>query len=150
VIVGVDPGERRVGVAVADLETRFARPLEVIDRRETDAVTRIIAIARELDARYIVVGKPTGLSGRAGPAVAAQQEFVEALRAASPVEVRDYDERYTSVLADRGLRSAGVKAKDLKALRDAVAAQVMLQGYLDSTASDSGAPPGPPPRGEAP
>ena len=137
-----------MGVAVADFETRFARPLEVIDRKETDAVERIIDIVREFEAHYIVVGKPTGLSGRAGPAVAVQQEFVEALTAASPVEVREYDERFTSVLADRGLRSAGVKAKDLKALRDAVAAQVMLQGYLDSTTSDSATRSSPPP-GEA-
>ena len=143
-IVGVDPGERRVGVAVADLETRFARPLEVIDREETDAVERIIDIVRELDARGIVVGKPTGLSGRAGPAVEVQQEFVAALAAVSPVEVHEYDERFTSVLADRGLRSAGVKAKDLKALRDAVAAQVMLQGYLDSTRAEPAARPNPP------
>ena len=136
-IVGVDPGERRVGVAVADFETRFARPLEVIDRNETNAVERIIDIVRELDAHCIVVGKPTGLSGRAGPAVEVQQEFVAALVAVSPVEVREYDERFTSVLADRGLRAAGVKTKDLRALRDAVAAQVMLQDYLDSTRSDS-------------
>jgi len=133
-----------VGVAVADLETRFARPLEVIDREETDAVERIIDIVRELDARGIVVGKPTGLSGRAGPAVEVQQEFVAALAAVSPVEVHEYDERFTSVLADRGLRSAGVKAKDLKALRDAVAAQVMLQGYLDSTRAEPAAEPNPP------
>lgn len=128
-----------MGVAVADLETRFARPVEVIDRKKTDAVERIIDIVREFDAHYVVVGKPTGLSGRAGPAVEVQQEFVNALTAASPVEVREYDERFTSVLADRGLRAAGVKAKDLRALRDAVAAQVMLQGYLDSTKSDSAA-----------
>ena len=49
-IVGIDPGERRVGVAVADLETRFARPLEVIDRQATDAVERITAIVQELEA----------------------------------------------------------------------------------------------------
>ncbi|MGH2750404.1 MAG: Holliday junction resolvase RuvX [Actinomycetota bacterium] len=131
-ILGIDPGARRVGVAVADTETRFARPLEVIDRRKTDAVQRIVGLVKELDADFIVVGRPTGLSGRSGPAVEAQQEFVAALAEASPVEVRQYDERFTSVVAERGLRAAGVKARDLKSRRDAVAAQVILQGYLDS------------------
>jgi len=133
VIVGIDPGERRVGVAVADPETRFARPLEVIDRQATDAVERITTIVQELDAEFIVVGRPTGLSGRSGPAVEAQQLFVKELSAALPVEVREFDERFTSVVADRGLRSAGVKDKDLKSRRDAVAAQILLQDYLDST-----------------
>ena len=132
-IVGIDPGERRVGVAVADLETRFARPHEVIDRQETDAAVRISAIVQELGAELIVVGRPTGLSGRSGPAVELQREFVAELTEAVSVEVQEFDERFTSVVADRGLRSAGVKGKDLKTRRDAVAAQVMLQDYLDAT-----------------
>ena len=132
-IVGIDPGERRVGVAVADSETRFARPLEVIDRQATDAVERITAIVQELEAELIVVGRPTGLSGRSGPAVELQQRFVAELSAKLSVEVREFDERFTSVVADRGLRSAGVKDKDLKSRRDAVAAQILLQDYLDST-----------------
>jgi putative holliday junction resolvase len=133
VIVGIDPGERRVGVAVADLETRFARPLEVIDRREVDAVGRISAIVRETRADLVVVGRPTGLSGRPGPAVESQRTFVAELREVVSVEVREFDERFTSVVADRGLRSGGLKPKDLKSRRDAVAAQIMLQDYLDAT-----------------
>lgn len=132
-ILGVDPGERRVGVAVADLETRFARPLEVIDRRDSDPVSRIAALVGEVGADYVVVGRPTGLSGVAGHAVTAQQELVGALRRALDVSVREYDERFTTVVAERGLRAAGVKRAGRKVLRDAVAAQVMLQGYLDAT-----------------
>lgn len=132
-IVGIDPGERRVGVAVADLETRFARPHEVIDRHEVDAIVRIVAIVQELEADLIVVGRPTGLSGRSGPAMESQGAFVAELTGAVSVEVREFDERFTSVVADRGLRSAGVKARDLKSRRDAVAAQIMLQDYLDAT-----------------
>lgn len=132
-IVGIDPGERRVGVAVADLATRFARPFEVIDRREVDAVKRISDIVGELGAELIVVGRPTGLSGRSGPAVESQRRFVAELTEAIAVEVQEFDERFTSVVADRELRSAGVKAKDLKSRRDAVAAQIMLQDYLEAT-----------------
>ena len=131
-IVGVDPGERRVGVAVADDETRFARPLEVVDRRATDAVGRVVEIAVEVGAEVIVVGRPMDLSGRAGSAVAAQQEFVADLKARSGVDVREYDERFTTVVAERAMRAAGVPAVTRKGLRDAVAAQVMLQDYLDA------------------
>jgi putative holliday junction resolvase len=133
VIVGIDPGERRVGVAAADLETRFARPVEVIDRQSVDAVERIVALVRELGAELVVVGRPTGLSGRSGPAVAVQQEFVAELVKATSVEVREYDERFTSAAAERALRAAGKNAKNMKAQRDSVAAQIMLQGYLDAT-----------------
>jgi len=132
VIVGVDPGERRVGIAVADLETRFARPLEVIDTKVVDPVVRIVEIVNELDATKVVVGRPTDLKGRAGLAVQKQQVLVEALIGACEVEIVEHDERLTSVIADRALRAAGRSAKDARAFRDAVAAQVLLQDYLDS------------------
>ncbi|MEA2453595.1 MAG: putative pre6S rRNA nuclease [Actinomycetota bacterium] len=133
-IIGIDPGERRVGIAIADNETRFARPLEVIDTRDTEPVARIVALIAELSAEKLVVGRPVSLSGAAGPAVAKQQELVVALEAATDIEIIEYDERLTSVIADRALRDAGKNAKNARAIRDAIAAQVLLQGYLDSTA----------------
>ncbi|HYY43781.1 MAG TPA: Holliday junction resolvase RuvX [Actinomycetota bacterium] len=131
-IVGLDPGRRRVGVAVADLETRFARPLEVIDKDATDAVARVAQLVEEVQATRVVVGRPVGLSGEPGQAVAEQRAFVEALRSALPVEVEEYDERLTTVVAERSLASAGVPSRRRRTMRDAVAAQVMLQGYMDS------------------
>ena len=131
-IIGVDPGERRVGLAVADMETRFARPLEVIDTKVADPVARIIELIAELDAHKIVVGRPTDLKGNAGPAVEKQQLLVGALTAACDIEIVEHDERMTSVIADRQLRQAGKSAKDARSIRDAVAAQVLLQDYLDS------------------
>ena len=133
-ILGVDPGERRVGVAIADDETRFARPLEVIDVREMDPAARIAALVNELNVRMIVIGRPVGLSGRAGPAIETQKGFVAAVRAAVAVEVVEYDERLTSVLAEQGLRAAGADRGARKRIKDALAAQVMLQGYLDGRA----------------
>ena len=121
-----------MGVAVADLETRFARPLEVIDTRSSDPVVRITEIAREIEATKIVIGRPIGLSGHAGAAVDKQQVLVNALRQACDVEIVEHDERMTSVIADRALREAGKKTKDARAIRDAVAAQVMLQDYMDT------------------
>ncbi|MGH2736280.1 MAG: Holliday junction resolvase RuvX [Actinomycetota bacterium] len=130
--MGLDPGERRIGVAVADLETRFARPYEVIDRQSGDAVGRVIEIVVEVDADCIVVGRPVGLSGHSGPAVEAQGRFVDELRSRSPVEIREYDERFTTVVAESAMRQAGVSPERRKRLRDAVAAQVMLQGFMDA------------------
>jgi len=131
-ILGIDPGTARIGVAVADLETRFAHPLEVIDATSR-AFERIAALAEDHGAVKIVVGKPLGLSGRSGPAVEKQQAFVRRLRAATDVPVEEFDERLTTVVAEAGLRAAGAPPGDRKKKRDAVAAQVLLQGFLDST-----------------
>jgi putative holliday junction resolvase len=131
-ILGIDPGGRRIGVAVADRETRWARPLEVIDTRSTDPVQRISQLVSEQDVDLIVVGRPVGLSGEEGPAMEVQQEFVSALKAAVRVRVEEHDERLTTAEAERGLKGAGVKAATRKKVRDAVAAQVMLQAYLDA------------------
>jgi putative Holliday junction resolvase len=132
VILGVDPGERRVGIAIADHETRFARPLEVIDSSTTDPVARIVELVRELEVDRIVIGRPIGLSGTDGPAVARQQTFVGSLKAACDVEIVESDERFTSVIADRALKDAGRSVKQARGVRDAVAAQVLLQSYLDA------------------
>jgi putative holliday junction resolvase len=131
-VLGVDPGERRVGIAAADLETRFARPVEVIDASSSDPVERTAALVVELDAERVVVGRPTGLGGGAGPAVAAQQDFVDRLRARLEVPVEEFDERLTTVIAEQGLRASGAGRRARKRTLDAIAAQVMLQGYMDA------------------
>ena len=130
-MLGIDYGSKRIGVAVADHETRFARPLEVIDVSKQDPIARVVELVDDLDVSLIVVGKPLGLSGKEGPAVAAQSVFLGELRAAVTVDVREHDERLTTVLADQQMRAAGLKRGAQKQLRDAIAAQVMLQGYLD-------------------
>ncbi len=131
-ILGIDPGSRRTGIAVADLETRFARPLEVIDAKSMDPVERIGHIVGEMGVTRVVVGRPTSLSGAAGPAVRVQEDFLTRLRAALDVPVSEFDERLTTVIAERALKAAGGKRAARNALKDAVAAQVMLQDYLDS------------------
>lgn len=131
-ILGVDPGSHRIGLAIADLETRFATPLEVVPA-SSDAIARILELAEERSVVKIVVGKPVGLSGNDGPAVVEQQAFVAELRAATKIPVDEYDERLTTVMAESALRAAGAGAKSRKEIRDAVAAQVLLQGFLDAT-----------------
>jgi putative Holliday junction resolvase len=89
-------------------------------------------LVAELGIDRIVVGRPVGLSGGAGPAVEQQQLFVGSLRAACDVPIIESDERFTSVIADRALKDAGRSVKDARGVRDAVAAQILLQDYLDS------------------
>lgn len=132
-ILGVDVGSHRVGIAAAHEETRFAHPVEVIVVAERDPVARIGELVQEMEASAVVVGRPTSLSGASGPAVVKQSEFVSELRKHLDVEVLEFDERLTTVAADRGMRAAGTSRRTQKTLRDAIAAQIMLQGYLDST-----------------
>jgi putative Holliday junction resolvase len=129
--LGVDPGERRFGIAIADPETRFARPLEVLDATITDPVARIVELARENKVTLVVVGKPLTLAGREGHAVDSYRRFVDSLEEAG-LPVEQFDERLTSVIAERDLRDAGMTSRDMKGKKDAVAAQVLLQDYLDS------------------
>ncbi|HET7481472.1 MAG TPA: Holliday junction resolvase RuvX [Actinomycetota bacterium] len=131
-ILGVDPGRRRVGVATADLETRFARPLEVIDVRERDPFARIAELVTEMNVATVVVGRPLALDGSAGPAVEEQQRFVAHLRAATDATIEEFDERLTTVIAERSMQDAGKSARQRSSQRDAVAAQVLLQDYLDT------------------
>jgi putative Holliday junction resolvase len=132
VILGVDPGERRVGLAIADLETRFARALEVVDTREMDPVQRIQDVISDKGVTKVVVGRPVTLAGELGRSAEEQKSFLVRLRSSVSVEVDVYDERLTTVIAEQQLRAAGVNSKKQKAIKDAVAAQVMLQGYLDA------------------
>jgi putative Holliday junction resolvase len=132
-ILGIDPGERRYGVAIAHPETGIATPLEVIDVQSADPIERIRELIDALRITAIVVGVPVGLSGRRGPAAHAGQQFAVELRSATDVPVEEFDERFTTVVAERALRSSGARPKARKGAVDAVAAQVMLQGYLDAT-----------------
>jgi putative Holliday junction resolvase len=131
-IIGIDPGSVRIGVAVADMETRFARPLEVIDVKTQDPVERIALLVTEHSAALVVVGRPVHLSGEPGAAVDDSARLIDDLRATLTIPVEEWDERLTTVIAEQGLRAGGAKKKGRRAVRDAIAAQVMLQGYLDA------------------
>jgi putative Holliday junction resolvase len=157
-IVGVDLGERRIGLAVSDPTGTLATPLAMIERSGDRVADRrtILAAARDAGASRIVVGLPVALSGSAGPAARAVMAEVEALRAEAaawltagagagagdgdpekteaedPAMVVTHDERLTTVIAEQGLRAAGVKGKQRRARVDAAAATVLLQSYLDT------------------
>ncbi|MBW3633097.1 MAG: Holliday junction resolvase RuvX [Chloroflexi bacterium] len=131
--MGLDVGERRIGVAIGDELDLISSPLTIVQRRDGDlAELRDLALAKGIDR--IVVGLPTGLSGREGPQAALVREFADALVAAlrPGTTVEFWDERLTTAVAERTLRESGTWRRRRKGEVDAVAAAVILQGYLDA------------------
>jgi putative holliday junction resolvase len=129
-ILAIDFGRARIGVAISDELHLLAHPLETIPADQA-AMARIAQLVRERQAARLVVGVPKLMSGQIGVAADEVMRFVEELRAAVPCEVVTWDERLTTVAAERALRDAGKKTRATRAYVDQVAAQMILQGYLD-------------------
>ncbi len=141
-VLGIDLGERRVGVALSNSEGTMAMPFEVVkrsgDRQRDHRALR--ALAEEGEVTAVVVGLPLSLDGSLGPAARGVLEEVAQLRAAlsnvggsaGGLPVATYDERLTTVTADRGLMEMRMKADARRRVVDKVAAAVMLQSWLDS------------------
>ena len=133
--LGIDHGEARVGLAISDELGMLAHPLETIHVKETaDPVARIAAIVVRDKIGMIVLGMPRNMDGSYGPAAEKVRAFAEKLRAACACEVKLWDERLTSVAAQRALHEAGRNVKQSRAVIDQVAAQMILQGWLDAQA----------------
>jgi len=130
-ILAVDFGRARIGVAISDELHLLAHPLETIPANE-QAPPRLAQIIREKKVDYIVVGVPRQMNGQMGAAAAEALRFVEKLRTILSCPVVTWDERLTTVAAHRALRDAGKKTRDTRAYVDQVAAQMILQSYLDS------------------
>jgi putative Holliday junction resolvase len=135
-VLGVDLGERRIGLALSDPGRVVASPLRVLERaaRRRDDHRAILDTARAEGADVVVVGLPRALSGGSGPAATAALAEVEELRALAggDMTIEVYDERLTTVVAERALQEAGVRGRRRRGVVDKVAAAVMLQGFLDS------------------
>ncbi len=130
--LGIDLGEARVGVAVSDDLGMLAHPLETIPVKTTDVKKRILALATERGVQTIIVGMPRNMDGTYGPAATKAKEFIEALKASTDCKVIAWDERLTTVSAQRSLHEAGKNSKKQRQVIDQVAAQIILQGWLDS------------------
>jgi len=130
--LGLDVGERRIGVAIADELGMIASPLAMIERRRGD-LAEIGDLARTRNVDRLVIGLPTGMSGREGPQAATVRAFATELMAVIDPELRIefWDERLTTAVAERALRDQGRKRNRRKGEVDAMAAAVILQGYLD-------------------
>lgn len=132
-LLGLDVGDRRIGVALSDPDGIMAGALTTIQRKnlEIDLGT-IMALVRDEDAGGIVVGLPRSLDGTIGPQAQKVLDFVDKLAEASPVPVETWDERLSTVAADRIMGEMGIRADKRKERRDSLAASIILQGYLDA------------------
>jgi putative Holliday junction resolvase len=133
-ILGLDFGRARIGVAISDELQMLAHPLETIPANEEPA-SRVAEIVHEKQVDHVVAGIPRQMNGQIGTAAIEAVEFVEKLRAILPCPVVTWDERLTTVAAHRALRDAGKKTRDTRAYVDQVAAQMILQTYLDRRAA---------------
>lgn len=129
-VLGLDPGEQRIGVALSDPAGIIAQPLAVLARRE-DAVAQIATIVTENEVTLIVVGLPISLDGTEGPAAERARALGAEVGKETGCEVAYFDERFTTVQAEQALLGGGVRRRARRQVRDKVAAAIMLQGFLD-------------------
>jgi putative Holliday junction resolvase len=129
-ILALDFGRARIGAAISDELQLLAHPFETIPANER-AVSRVAEIVREKKVDHVVAGIPRQMNGQIGAAATEALQFVEKLRAILPCPVVTWDERLTTVAAHRALRDAGKKTRDTRSYVDQVAAQMILQSYLD-------------------
>jgi putative holliday junction resolvase len=130
---GIDLGSKRVGIAVSDSDGTMAVPYEVLHRTGDRARDhrRLAAMAAEAEVEIVVVGMPYSLDGSVGPAARRALAEVKLLRRALSVPIETYDERLSTVTADRSLRELNLGAAERRRMVDSVAASVILQAWLD-------------------
>jgi putative pre-16S rRNA nuclease len=132
-VLGVDFGHKRIGLALSDETGTIAQGLDYIDGGGVAAVSREIArICMERQAGKIVVGVPLKLDGKASEQTERTLAFIAELKRATTVPVAQWDERLTSVQAERALLEGNVRRSERKQKIDKIAAQIMLQSYLDA------------------
>jgi len=135
-VMALDVGERRIGVALSDPLGNFAQPHATVgvEGRKSD-VAKLAAIARDHEVEALVVGLPLHMHGEEGEAAKRARRLGNALGGALGIEVTYWDERLTTVQAERVLIDGGVRRRDRKGVVDQVAAVLILQAYLDSRAT---------------
>jgi putative pre-16S rRNA nuclease len=131
-LLGIDPGTRRIGVAISDAGRTIALPLDVVDRRGDGWLKRLAEVAREREVAGIVVGLPARLDGSEGPEAAEARKLAGLLERRLGVPAVMADERFTSAAANRAMAAADVDSRRRRPLVDKVAAALMLQSYLDA------------------
>ena len=142
-ILGIDVGEARIGLALSDDLGMLAHPSETILVKEGKAIQRVAEVVRREKVSTVVIGLPRNMNGTYGPAAEKVREFAKKLQALAPCTVKFWDERLTTVAAQKSLHQAGKNVKQSRQVIDQVAAQLILQGYLDSQALLDSMPPMP-------
>lgn len=138
--MGIDYGTRRIGLAVGDTDTGVASPVETIEACGvvTDQVRAVGTTAREYQVDALVIGLPLNMDGTEGDQAKVTRKFGEALARTTGKPVHYWDERLSSRHAQELLRPAGLTHKKRRAVEDSIAAQVILQGFLDARGQDEG------------
>ena len=131
--IGVDLGSKRIGVALCDSAGTVAVPYEVVTRSGDRARDhrRLVELATEAEVECVVVGVPYSMDGSTGPAARRALAEIDVLRRVMPVPIETYDERLSTVTADRSLREMQLGASARRRMVDSVAASVILQSWLD-------------------
>jgi len=133
-IVGIDPGAARIGIAISDEEGVIAFPRDTVSARggDDEAARRVCEALVEEELSLAVVGLPLRLDGTEGEAARRARAFGTALSKALGVAVVYWDERLTTVAAERSLREMGRRGRKQREVVDQSAAALLLQGYLDA------------------
>ena len=134
-IMGLDFGSKTVGVAISDALLITAQGIEIIRRKEENKLRQTLARIEELIVEYevteIVLGYPKNMNDTLGERVQLTEEFKEKLERRTGLPVALWDERLTTVAADRAMMEAGIRREHRKDYVDQIAATLILQGYLD-------------------
>jgi putative holliday junction resolvase len=134
-IAGLDLGDKTIGVALSDLRRSVATPVEVIRREKfTLDAARLLALLSDRGAMGIILGLPLNMDGSEGPRVQSTRAFARNLEKLTPMPITFWDERLSTVAAERALLEADTSRKGRKEVIDKVAASYILQGALDRMA----------------
>lgn len=132
-LLGVDLGEKRVGLAVSDTGGILATPLRVLHvTSPNDAVRQVVEACAEVGAEGVVLGLPRNMDGTEGPKARESRAFAERLGVAAALTVTLWDERLTTSLVERVLLDSDVSRRRRREVVDKLAAQAILQSYLDA------------------
>lgn len=138
-VLGVDFGDRRTGVAISDDSRAIAFPRETLAcPRVEQAAAAIARLAESERVAEIVVGYPLNMNSSKGPRTARTDEFLAELSKRTRIPLRKWDERLSTKIAEAVLIEAGTSREKRRGVVDKLAAQVILQGYLDATAPPAG------------
>ncbi|MDE6973920.1 MAG: Holliday junction resolvase RuvX [Lachnospiraceae bacterium] len=134
-IMGLDFGSKTVGVAISDPLLITAQGIEIIRRKDENKLRQTLARIEELIQEYeveeIVLGLPKNMNDTAGPRAVITMDFKEKLERRTGLMVHTWDERLTTVAADKAMMEAGIRRENRKEYVDKIAAVFILQGFLD-------------------
>jgi len=128
-ILGIDYGQKRIGIAISDPLRLIAYPLETVERKRIeDSIRRIL---EKYSIEYVIIGYPLRTDGKLGEREEEVKSFAEKIKGKFNINIKLWDERYTTIEAERIIRDIGKKPSRDKGRVDRVAASLILQSYLD-------------------